>query len=561
MEQRVFPFQKYIALPAGAFPVSEENGYWDFEEVLKMPLVTILADEQIIFSRNLPLNGKNPLWEAHIDLSAYPCKSITVQIEQDTTDAISSIYMLDSIEEKKEYGQKERPDAHFSWRQGHMGDIVALTYHQKKWHLFTIYNPVSGGEIGWGHAESEDLVHWKEKAPIFDPEHLMFNGIGFVDHENLLGKNRQDTKPLMLMIPRMGKGICYSYSYDGNVFYQDIEPCPAIPYGDAPKLYYSEKIKRWVLFVKNGYQKIEQYLSEDLKSWERTADCPAIAEVNLDEGDPGQLMDLWVDGDPEKKVTVMYFGLGGYALGHYTEKGMCNLNGEPISPSDMIMDGHYGFPAIFSNTPDNRVIGIANLGNSGIGGIPNFEYDYKHIAAFPVEYQLKTTRQGMRLCMLPVREIEKLWEEKLFCGKVTGKEAALSGKGNVLHIRGQIANNPAADFTISFGKHSVHYDAESNALMLLDPSGQILKTMGSAGKIGKEHELLQKLEERKDSWEIEVILDKSSVEVFLDGGRYTLMCGRLNLAQNEEGYLNVSYTSAQEREAYFSCWRLGKFYS
>src|SRR5438874_5963935 len=50
-----------------------------------------------------------------------------------------------------QYTEKYRPQYHFSPRKGWIGDPDGLVYYQGKYHLFW-----------WGHAVSNDLVHWEE---------------------------------------------------------------------------------------------------------------------------------------------------------------------------------------------------------------------------------------------------------------------------------------------------------------------------------------------------------------------------------------------------------------
>lgn len=558
MSTKQFEFRKYLVMPAEDFPTDPSTGCIDKSKLINYPLVTVRADDAIVFSRNLPISDSKKCRDAIVDISGYPCDTVTVEIEGGDSDSIDSVYLTDTLDGIFSYDTPDRPRAHFSWRQGHMGDIVGLTYNGK-WHFFSIYNPISGPEIAWGHAESDDLVHWTEKAPLFDPKHVMYNGIGFIDHANLLGKNREGIEPIVLMIPRMKRGICYAYSYDGNVFHTDIDPTPIFPYGDAPKLYYSERISKWVCYVKDGFREIHQYLSDDLKNWTRVANCPAIAEVNMYEGDPGQLFDMYVDGNPDNKVTLMLFGLGGYLLGHYEADGMHNLNGEPIRPEDMLWDGHYGYPSVFANAPDNRIIGISNLGNSGIGGIPNFEYDYKHIATFPVEYTLKNTEHGIRLFMLPVKEIENLYTERtLYLEKSTEKEILLS-TSLAAHIKGNISNIEGHNFTIYVGDYGFSYDHENCSISLLDTDGSILHTLGRACEMDRQHLLCEKIEQTKEAYAFEMIVDLNSVEVFFDAGRYSLMCGRLPLQPNAAGGIDVRYTTPVEREVSFITYTLGNF--
>ncbi len=56
-----------------------------------------------------------------------------------------------------------RPSFHLSSRVGWMNDPNGFSYYQGKYHLFYQYYPYESkwGPMHWGHAVSEDLLHWE----------------------------------------------------------------------------------------------------------------------------------------------------------------------------------------------------------------------------------------------------------------------------------------------------------------------------------------------------------------------------------------------------------------
>ena len=66
-----------------------------------------------------------------------------------------------------------RPSLHFTPTQGWINDPHGPTWHDGRYHLFFQHVP-SAAEwspaIHWGHAVSDDLVHWTERPVALSPD-------------------------------------------------------------------------------------------------------------------------------------------------------------------------------------------------------------------------------------------------------------------------------------------------------------------------------------------------------------------------------------------------------
>ena len=68
--------------------------------------------------------------------------------------------------------KEERPDFHLSVRTGWLNDPNGFSYYGGKYHMFYQYNPYNAqwGPMHWGHAVSDDLLHWEYLPAALAPD-------------------------------------------------------------------------------------------------------------------------------------------------------------------------------------------------------------------------------------------------------------------------------------------------------------------------------------------------------------------------------------------------------
>ena len=73
---------------------------------------------------------------------------------------------------EKLIAKEERPDFHLSVRTGWLNDPNGFSYHDGKYHMFYQYHPYDAhwGPMHWGHAVSEDLLHWEYLPAALAPD-------------------------------------------------------------------------------------------------------------------------------------------------------------------------------------------------------------------------------------------------------------------------------------------------------------------------------------------------------------------------------------------------------
>ena len=98
-------------------------------------------------------------------------------------------FVKDLPEEGAALANSPRPAVHFTPSYGWMNDPNGLVFDGKVWHLFFQHNPmdIAWSNMTWGHAVSEDLVHfsWKGDVLLPDARGVMYSGCAVVNGQKL----------------------------------------------------------------------------------------------------------------------------------------------------------------------------------------------------------------------------------------------------------------------------------------------------------------------------------------------------------------------------------------
>src|SRR5688572_30111208 len=75
---------------------------------------------------------------------------------------------------KSGYEEPYRLQVHFSPRENWMNDPNGMVFHNGVYHLFYQHYPDKPvwGPMHWGHATSQDLVHWQHQPIALYPDSL-----------------------------------------------------------------------------------------------------------------------------------------------------------------------------------------------------------------------------------------------------------------------------------------------------------------------------------------------------------------------------------------------------
>lgn len=235
---------------------------------------------------------------------------------------LGSLFLLRAAAAQEQYQEKYRPQFHFSPAKGWIGDPDGLVFAEGKYHLFW-----------WGHAVSEDLIHWRELPyPMKggDGSFSYFSGSVVVDKRNTSGFGESSMIAVYTRhIPgdKLPETQALSISSDGITF-QYYEHNPVLDVGKIffrdPQVFWYAPEAKWVMVVAlPDVHRIHLYQSKDLKSWNFLSEFGELGAQNAFWECP-DLFELPVDGNPNETKWVMLIGRGPnrvqYFLGSFDGK-------------------------------------------------------------------------------------------------------------------------------------------------------------------------------------------------------------------------------------------------
>jgi beta-fructofuranosidase len=124
-------------------------------------------------------------------LFAYAFNTLATELNPELLDRVSSdSHVIAATENRKRIADNPyRPLYHMSAPMELIHDPNGLCHWKGRYHLFYQYRvPEPGWIIHWGHAYSEDLVHWKDLPIAIKPslEESCFSGQTFVDTDRVI---------------------------------------------------------------------------------------------------------------------------------------------------------------------------------------------------------------------------------------------------------------------------------------------------------------------------------------------------------------------------------------
>ncbi len=473
----------------------------------------ITRNGDIVREFEIELADDNPDFWVFCDVEAFKGEEITIQVDRlrAASNGLSSIIQKDQIPGIENlYKEKHRPQFHFSSRRGWNNDPNGLVYYKGEYHLYYQHNPYgwAWGNMHWGHAVSSDLVHWQELPIALYPHQFgdwCFSGSAFIDWDNTGGFQSGSEPALIAAYTSTGRGECIAYSNDRGRTFTDYAENPVVKHkGRDPKVIWYQPGGHWVMAVFDEWEDsryIAFYTSGDLKNWEFQSRIEGFFECP-------EIFLLTVDDDPKNQKWVLYAADGNYAIGSF--------DGKTFTPESEKLQGNYGNCFYASQTytdipqEDGRRIQIG-WGRINTPGMP-----FNQMMTFPVKLTLRKTEEGVRMFAEPVREIESLhtkthkWDNKKL-GADTWQVSEVNTE--LLHIRGKFDVKEHSILEMNVRGVCITYNSDERKLSCLDKSAPLSP---DAGQI-----------------QLEILVDRTSVEIFANQGRIYMPIGTILDSENK----------------------------
>lgn len=422
-----------------------------------------------------------------------------------------------------------RQEYHFMPQAGWMNDPNGLIFFRGKYHFFYQYNPYGAfwDCMYWGHAVSEDLLHWEYLPPALAPSEFYddypkggcFSGSAIVCDDKLF---------LMYTgTANNGNGVeqtqCIAYSEDG-VYFEKYEGNPVLRAPEGIKADCFRDPKVWkhedTYYMVCGASREDRglallYKSEDMLHW---SFFNVLAESRGEWGFMWECPDFFQIGD-QYVLTFSPMGSGDhtsvYLMGDFdykTGKFDCRISKE----IDWGLD--YYAPQSFE-TPDGRRIMVAWANEWEWMPLwkdwgPSYKEGWCGFFNLPREVRIK---QDGTLQFIPVKELKELRtdpDKKEYLEVSDSETEIQAGNGEcseikfILDLQETTADQVELKLRCGEGKKTVCLFDLKKGEMSVD------RTSGDGWSIGASRSVLSLNGKRE--LDVHVFVDRSSIEIFAD---------------------------------------------
>lgn len=448
----------------------------------------------------------------------------------------------------KKYKEAFRPQFHFSPGKKWMNDPNGLVFYKGIYHLFYQYYPedIVWGPMHWGHATSTDLIHWKHHKIALFPDKLgyIFSGSAVMDVNNTSGLGTLKNPAMIaiftyhnMQIEKAGginvqsQGLAYSLDEGETWLKYNENPIIANPdlkdFRD-PNVFWNKETNTWNLILVAG-DYAQFYTSKNLISWKLESEfgkgigahggvweCPNLFKIKVENSNE----EKWVllisinPGAPNGGSGTQYF------IGDFDGKNF-KTNQNDTKWVDNGADNYAGIT--YNDAPDNKRIFI--------GWMSNWLYarntptkNWRSAMTLPREISLSKINNNYVLKNSPVSQLKSQLKQDFYKDLIVLKskqkttlnydnlnQSQIQFSANAKNLKLVFSNDVKDSLVLNYDstQKTFSIDRRHSGIVNFEPNFEkSIHTTATPNIIS-------------ETIDYQIILDWSSIEIFLNGGVYS----------------------------------------
>lgn len=442
--------------------------------------------------------------------------------------------------------EKYRPLFHHTPEYGWMNDPNGMFYKDGVWHLYYQWNPYGSKwqNMTWGHSSSTDLVHWNHHPAAIEPNGLgtVFSGSSALDPGNTAGFG-PDAVVALYTSAGTSQTQSLAWSTDNGETFNIYPGNPIITMESEardPNMFFNSKTGKWNMVLAHPLDhEVIIFSSPDLKNW--TQESVFGEGMGAIDGiwECPDLFELPVQGtDMKKWMLIVNLNPGGPFGGSGIQYFIGDFDGKAFKP-DRLPDGtvptkwldfgkdNYALVS-WSDAPQGR--------RTAIGWMSNWQYadqvptmQFRSANTLPREIALFKGPDGQIYASSAVSpEVDKLRSKLLVDVKKTsfGKKAGSFVLTHDENVGCEIDMNLQAK-TDAPVKFIISNDKDEKITMTYNPvksEFSVDRTESGITDFSVDFPCVTTAPtfEKDGSLSLRIYLDKSSIEVFGNDGKFVI---------------------------------------
>jgi levanase len=456
---------------------------------------------------------------------------------------------LNPINQEKQITRKDpsyRAQFHFTVPDKWKNDPQRPIYHNGKYHYYYLYNRdyPTGNGTEWRHATSEDLIHWKDEG-IAIPKYTNKNGDPWsgsvvIDKQNTAGFGKDALIAIVTQPSSDGskQEQFLWYSKDAGKTFTSFSDKPIMQNPGThdfrdPKIIWDSINHKWIMAMAEG-TKIGFYESHNLKNWHYTSgfstegigivECPDLFMLRADDGTLKWVLGVSANGKSIGKPNTY-----AYWTGHFDGKEFYADQREP-QWLDYGFDWYGGVTFEKGKVKDKfkKRYALAWMNNWAYAhSTPTLQEGFNGLDSIVREIELKQDDSNQYyLASKPIKAVNQLATsiDSFNQIEVNGSKT-LNVKGDVFQLETQITWSELKNAGIRLRESSDKANHIDIGVFIESPHQQYsyvnrAKT-GHPDKSNQYVESKTPIENSKHQVHLKILVDKSSIEVFVNDGRIT----------------------------------------